>query len=238
MGKKSKGRRNNQNKKKAPKKRQENKPQPPPQEDVEAGVAPPVDLPSEGAMDVEQGGVATENMQVEDAGTTPEEPALVEEVQGKVFDTLEDEANDAVPELATKPPSDLVYRKPVTLYKDEATGEQYFYLQKTSFPNRRISKLNIFYTENERNQVREQVQADPNCPEILLKSVPVECYFDKIPPDPPQDLLHDESFRLSGSKILALRMRMGAQQKQAAQAQWEQDPVCLKLDVECRLGNR
>lgn len=135
-----------------------------------------------------------------------------------------------------------VYRVPVKLFKDETTGEQYFYLQKGTFPNRSITDLKIDYTQKEKDQVREQVLADKTCPQVLLKQVQVECCLGgKSENDDPSEYLNDESFRLSGSKISAIRMRMYAEQKMQAQKQLE-DPNCdkitLHLDIECRLGSR
>jgi hypothetical protein len=95
-----------------------------------------------------------------------------------------------------------VYRLPVTLYKDETTGEQFFYLQKSTFPGKSITDLKIRYTESEKSQVKEQVSADKNCPEIILRNAQVECRLTGITEnDDPNAILKDESFRLSGSKI-------------------------------------
>lgn len=170
------------------------------------------------------------------------------EESGNVFDALDAAANEEEEEVetptkkvqVTRDPQ--VYRVPVTLYKDKETGEQFFYLQKGTFPNRSITKLNICYTEDEKAQVKEQVLADKTCPEILLKNVLVECHLNaSAEGDDPSEYLNDESFRLSGSKIAAIRMRMYAKQKMEAQKQLE-DPNCskvsLRLDIECRLSSR
>jgi hypothetical protein len=164
-----------------------------------------------------------------------------EEQGGNVFDALD--AVDEDQHHATARKSVVqVYRVPVTLHKDEATGEPYFYLQKGSFPNHSITDLKIVYTQEEKDQVREQVLADNRCPEVLLKNVQVVCGLrGKVPGDDDSEFLSDESFRLSGSKIGAVRMRMYAQQKLEAQKQLEDpncDKVVLRLDIECRLANR
>jgi len=176
---------------------------------------------------------------------------------GNVFDAL-DAADEEVPQEegeAKKVQVDTskisnasghreskVYRVPVTLYKDETTGEQFFYLQKGTFPNRSITGLNIVYTQEEKDQVREQVLSDKTCPQVMLRNVKVECSLSgATKDDDPNEYLNDESFRLSGSKIGAIRMRMYAKQKIEAQKQLE-DPNCqkvvLRLDIECRLAGR
>jgi hypothetical protein len=95
-----------------------------------------------------------------------------------------------------------VYRLPVELYKDDKTGEQFFYLQKSTFPGRTITDLKIKYTESEKSQVKEQVLANKTCPEIILRNARVECCLGgKSENDDPNEVLKDESFRLSGSKI-------------------------------------
>lgn len=174
----------------------------------------------------------------------------VEEEGGNIFDALDAaEEEDQERKSTTTVQVDTsavtgakVYRVPVKLYKDEETGEPFFYLQKGSFPNRSITDLKIVYTQGEKDQVKEQVTADNRCPKILLKNVQVVCALSgKSPDDDDSQYLNDESFRLSGSKIGAIRMRMYAQQKMEAQKQLE-DPGCekvvLKLDIECRLANR
>jgi len=148
--------------------------------------------------------------------------------------------------MGIEPPpltDEKVYRKPVTLYADEKTGAKYFYLQQESFPHRKIQKLNILYTSKAREQVRRQVSKDSTCSEILLKDIPIECWLDEeaVVEDSSLDYLTAESFRLSGSKIASIRMRMHNKQKMAAQKQLK-DPRCelveLKVDVECRMMNR
>lgn len=115
---------------------------------------------------------------------------------GNVFAALDAE------ETAATDTKKQVYHRPVTLYKDEESGEQFFYLEKSTFPGRLIQDLKIFYTKSEKTQVREQVLADKTCPEILLRNVLVECYLTgKSENDDPNAVLKDESFRLSGSKI-------------------------------------
>lgn len=166
---------------------------------------------------------------------------LEDEQGGNIFDALD--ANEEDQHHADNRKSVVqVYRVPVTLHKDEATGEPYFYLQKGSFPNHSITDLKIVYTQDEKDQVREQVLADNRCPEIVLKNVQVVCGLrGKSPGDDDSEYLSDESFRLSGSKIGAIRMRMYAQQKVEAQKQLEDpncDKVVLRLDIECRLANR
>lgn len=167
---------------------------------------------------------------------------------GNIFDALDaavDEDAETTPAVSGEKNerASMVYRVPVTLFDDEETGEKYFLLQKNSFPNRSITKLDILYTPKEKAQVKEQVEADHQCPQILLKNITVECHFGDAGADDTtdQDLLTDESFRLSGSKIVAIKMRMYAEQKKAAQEQLV-DPAChkvvLNLDMECRLGNR
>jgi hypothetical protein len=95
-----------------------------------------------------------------------------------------------------------VYRLPVELYKDDKTGEQFFYLQKSTFPGRTITDLKIRYSESEKSQVKEQVLADKTCPEIMLHNARVECHLGGTSEnDDPNEILKDESFRLSGSKI-------------------------------------
>ena len=95
-----------------------------------------------------------------------------------------------------------VYRLPVELYKDDKTGEQFFYLQTSTFPGKTITDLKIKYTESEKSQVKEQVLADKTCPEIMLRNARVECRLGgKSENDDPNEILKDESFRLSGSKI-------------------------------------
>ncbi len=173
-----------------------------------------------------------------------------DEEGGNIFDALaaaeEDEDNEtstpAVQVDTSAVTAPKVYRVPVNLFKDEETGEPYFYLQKGSFPNRSITDLKITYTQGEKDQVKEQVMADNRCPEILLRNVQVVCALSgKSPNDDDSEYLNDESFRLSGSKIGAIRMRMYSQQKIEAQKQLE-DPNCetvmLKLDIECRLASR
>lgn len=173
-----------------------------------------------------------------------------EEEEGNVFDALEGEDEEDVEVVQEVPRAQRgsgqreskIYRVPVTLYQDETTGEQFFYLEKGTFPNRSITGLNIVYTEAEKDQVREQVLADKTCPEVLLKNVQVDCFLSGAKKDDdPNQALTDESFRLSGSKIGAIRMRMYAKQKLEAQKQLE-DPNCqkvtLRLDIECRLASR
>jgi hypothetical protein len=176
-----------------------------------------------------------------------------EESGGGIFDALDAEEEEEetglveTSEMRTSNnnnnnPRVSLYRVPVNLYKNEDSGEQYFYLQKGTFPNRSITDLKIIYTQKEKDQVREQVLADSNCPQVVLKKVQVECCLGgKSENDDPMEYLNDESFRLSGSKIEAIRMRMYAKQKMEAQKQLE-DPSCdkitLYLDIECRLGSR
>eukprot|EP00934_Nitzschia_sp_Nitz4_P006951 Nitzschia sp. Nitz4//scaffold103_size77763//57262//57831//NITZ4_005449-RA/size77763-processed-gene-0.28-mRNA-1//-1//CDS//3329532340//6941//frame0 len=168
----------------------------------------------------------------------------MDEESGNIFDALDAaEAQDAETEKAVQITRDpQVYHVPVKLHKDEATGEQYFYLQKGTFPNRNIYHLNITYSDDEKAQMTEQVVADKHCPQVILKNVRVECLLQKEPSaDKGTEYLNDESFRLSGSKIVSIGMRMYAQQKEEAQKQLE-DPACekvvLTLDIECRLGKR
>jgi len=114
-------------------------------------------------------------------------------------------SDDEYDELPSTPQENVrVYRMPVTLYEDKETGEQFFYLQKSTFPGRSITDLKIRYNDSEKSQVREQVLADSSCPEIVLKDVPVECCFavsESPTEDDPNAFLTDDSFRLSGSKI-------------------------------------
>ena len=156
-----------------------------------------------------------------------------------VFDALnaalegEDDYYDDVPAMV----DEEIYRVPVQLFKDE--NGSYFYLKKNSFPNHSITKLKILYGDNEKQQVKEQVLADNRCPEITLKNCPIMCYLSgKKDEDGDDGYLNDAGFRLSGSKIRAIRMKMYSQQKQAAQSQLE-DPDCrlvkLTLDIECSL---
>ena len=189
-----------------------------------------------------------------------EEEELQEEQDGGgIFDILDADEEEEKEEIVTDKSSGMnapsintpkVYRVPVNLYKDDTTGEQYFYLQKGTFPNRSITNLKVLYTPKERSQVREQVLANKTCPEILLKNVKVECSLssgeqqqqeEEANLEDDDDYLNDESFRLSGSKIASIRMRMYAKQKMQAQKQLE-DPNCahitLYLDIECRLASR
>ena len=135
----------------------------------------------------------------------------------------------------------LIYRVPVRLFQDE-NGQDYFYLRKDSFPNRSITKLKIWYGDQERAQVKEQVLANNRCPEIFLANAQVMCYLSGArDADGEEGYLNDESLKLTGSKVRAIRMRMYAQQKQDAQAQLE-DPNCqfvlLTLNMEIRLKAR
>jgi hypothetical protein len=164
-----------------------------------------------------------------------------EAASGGIFDAIDAAEDQYETPKKTRPSRASLYRVPVNLYKDQDSGEQYFYLQKSTFPNRAIADLKIIYTQKEKDQVREQVSADKSCPEVLLEKVKVVCWLGGKSSENDDEYLNDESFRLSGSKIAAIRMRMYAKQKTEAQMQLE-DPNCdmitLYLDIECRLGSR
>mmetsp|Transcript_4815 Transcript_4815/g.14040 ORF Transcript_4815/g.14040 Transcript_4815/m.14040 type:complete len:196 (-) Transcript_4815:76-663(-) len=158
------------------------------------------------------------------------------------------EASNRNASAKSNPRDSRVYRMPVTLYTDEESGEQFFYLEKGTIPGRPITNLKILYTDDEKKQVHEQVMADNRRPEVMLKDVQIECYLgndsenENKENDSQDTYLSDESFRLSGSKIGAIHMRMYAKQKEEAQRQLQEDPerqkITLRLDIECRLENR
>jgi hypothetical protein len=126
---------------------------------------------------------------------------IEEESGGNVFDALAADNAVAADDVHHRK-SLKIYRLPVTLYTDDKSGEQFFYLQKSTFPGRSITDLKIIYSDSEKSQVREQVLADKSCPEIILHDAQVECLLGrKSENDDPNAILTDESFRLSGSKI-------------------------------------
>ena len=150
-----------------------------------------------------------------------------------VFEDALEEQEDKVAAMAAS--KKKTFRKPVTLHKDES-GQQFFYLKQDSFPKHNIAALNIRYSAQEKDQVKKQVHANQCCPEIILKNVPVECVL-KGKSASGDEFLNETSFRLSKSKIAAIRMRMYSKQKMDAQLQLEQAKrvVTIHCDIECRL---
>lgn len=171
-------------------------------------------------------------------------------VDANVFDALD--AAEETPRKEAKRES-IIYHVPVNLHIDEESGEEYFYVEKDSFPNHSITSLNILYTQAEKEQMTEQVLANNTCPEVVLKNVQIEFGLSgggNI--NSGKEYLNNESFRLSGSKIGAIRMRMYSKNKDEAIKQLESASdslenneggpaptiVKLNLDLECQLVGR